>query len=225
MVAFSDYPANHPSSHYEYQIRENYSKQKKVKEQAYKLMETLDGWCPRTKAMVLMDLIFNHQPDVVVEVGIWGGKSFIPMALALKATGKGIIYGIDPWKSSDSIVGFDDANKEWWGKVDHEKVMNHFLRKIREFGLTQNSRILRTTSADAESISNIDLIHIDGNHSEDSALFDVMKWVPLVKSGGFILFDDVDWSTTKKATRWLDEHCYRITTFQGDNVWGIWMKK
>lgn len=189
------------------------------------MMTNLDGWCPKIKATVLMNLIFNHHPEVVVEVGIFGGKSFIPMAYALKSIGSGVIYGIDPWKSSESVVGFDDANKEWWGNVDHEQVMRKFISKLHEYHLAGISKIIRATSAEAEPIENIGLIHIDGNHSELSALYDVKKWVPLVKSGGFIIFDDCDWNSTKKARDWLDEHCYRITTFQEDNVWGIWMKK
>lgn len=218
-----DCPTHYPS-HYEYTIKDSHHKQKKIREEAFRMMSTLDGWCPKIKATVLMNLIFNHQPEVVVEIGIFGGKSFIPMAHALKSTG-GIIYGIDPWKSSESMVGFDDVNKEWWGKVDHEMVMRKFLRKLGEYRLNDISKIIRATSAEAEDISNIGLIHIDGNHSADSALYDVQKWIPLVKSGGFIVFDDCDWNTTKRARDWLDENCYRILTIQEENVWGIWMKK
>lgn len=217
-------------SHYECRItpapQKNIHTQKEIKKTVYKVMTQLDGWCSQTKAMVLMDIIFNHQPQVVVEIGIFGGKSFIPMAYAMKHGGNdGVVYGIDPWEKSESVIGFQDANYEWWSKVDHEKVYTKFTSKIKQLRLADVVHILRTSSKDAPCIYNIDVIHIDGNHSEESALFDVQKWVPLVRRGGIIIFDDIDWPCTYKATQWLDANCYRVTTFQENNIWGIWVKK
>lgn len=214
-----------PPSHYEYSIPQNFGAERTVKQLAFSRMKNLHGWCTNNKASVMMDLIFNHRPKVIVEVGIYGGKSLIPMAMALDYCKEGIIYGIDPWESSESVVGFMDANADWWGMLDHEMIMQDYLAKVREYKLEKYIRTLRTTSADAQPIDEIDLIHIDGNHSEDSAYFDVQKWIPLVKPGGFIIFDDVDWRTTDKAVDWLDKNCIRITTFHENNAWGIWLKK
>ncbi len=205
----------------------NYAGEKEIKQEAFEKMNQLTGWCSHDKASFLMDLIFNHNPNIVVEIGIWGGKSFIPMAIALKyLDNQGIIYGIDPWSSNESTVGFENEpeNYDWWQSIDHIGVMNKFLNKLNEFDLTDVSTIIRSTSEDAEPINNIDIIYIDGNHSEDSALSDVKKWFPLVKNGGFIIFDDLNWIQTKKAVDWLDNSCHRITTFNQDNVWGIWIK-
>ena len=231
---------NQPPSHYEYEITRNFKAEKQVKinvfremkyrkhgqqvkKKIFREMKDLEGWCTYEKASVLMDIIFEHRPDVVVEIGVWGGKSFIPMAAALQYLGKGMIYGIDPWKSEDSIVGFDDANTDWWSKVNHEKIKNGFLNKLHQLHLTDYSTIIEASSADAPLIGRIDMIHIDGNHSEASALYDVKKWVPHVKKGGYIIFDDVDWPTTAKAVKWLNEHCTHVSTYHG--MWGIWIKK
>lgn len=198
--------------------------EQKSKTDAFAMMDQLEGWCSKLKASMLMDLIFTYKPKVVVEVGVFGGKSFIPMAQALGLTG-GMIYGIDPWKNAESAVGMEDENFEYWEKLDHEMILNGFLKKINEFKLENQISIIRATSADAEPIQNIDLIHIDGNHSEETSYFDVLKWVPLVRSGGIIIFDDLDWDTTQKAVAWLDENCTRITQVQDINIWGIWVKK
>ena len=148
------------------------------------------------------------------------------MAIAQKSLNNdGIIYGIDPWKASASVVGFDGVNYDWWSKVDHMMIYNKFSNKLHDLGLMNQVCIIQETSADAPKIYDIDLIHIDGNHSEDSALFDVQKWIPLVREGGFIIFDDLDWATTRKAVRWLDENCTRITTFHETNAWGIWINR
>jgi len=212
------------ASHYECQVPRNYKAEKVLKEKIYVKMKRLDGWCPETKASFLMDLIFNHRPEIVVEVGVWGGKSLVPMAEAIKYNHRGIVYGIDPWKSEASVAGFNDENTKWWGRVDHESVMKSFLSSLKEYRLNEFVNVIRATSVDCQSIENIGLLHIDGNHSEDSALFDVKKWVPLVKQGGFVIFDDLDWPQTEKAVEWLDDHCQRITTFFETNAWGIWIK-
>lgn len=213
-----------PPYHYEFQSKFSYERRREVKEQSYHMMQQLQGWCSNTKAMLMMDLIFNHQPKVVVEVGIYGGKSLIPMANAVRAIGEGIVYGIDPWLTSESVIGFDDNNADWWGMLDHDDIMRGFYQKLNQFGLQNYVKVIRATSADAPLIYDIDLIHIDGNHSEDSALFDVQKWTPLVRTGGFIILDDLDWRTTGNAVKWLDENCHRITSFQDSNVWGLWVK-
>ena len=78
-------------------------------------------------------------------------------------------------------------------------------------------------------IYNIDMLHIDGNHSEKTSFYDVTKWAPQVTSGGFIIFDDINWCengtlTTGRAVQWLDEHCIKVGEFSDSCVWGIWVK-
>ncbi len=77
-------------------------------------------------------------------------------------------------------------------------------------GLEQHVTLVRTTSEDANLIYDIDILHIDGNHSEKSSLFDVMKWAPLVNEEGIIVFDDITWGTTVPAVDWLHENCIKI---------------
>ena len=69
-----------------------------------------------------------------------------------------------------------------------------------------------------------DILHIDGNHSEATSLYDVKKWTPLVKPGGLIIFDDTTWGTTGRAVQWLDENCCKLGEYHEDNDWGIWIK-
>jgi hypothetical protein len=57
-------------------------------------------------------------------------------------------------------------------------------------------QLVQSTSESAALIEDIELLHIDGNHSETTSLIDVTKWVPQVKKGGIIIFDDVNWVTT-----------------------------
>lgn len=195
-----------------------------TKEQAYYYMDRLEGWCTKNKASLLIDLIFMLKPHTVVEIGVWGGKSLVPMAHALKILNNGMIYGIDPWDNAASIKGMEGDNLEWWEKVDHEMIFQGLLSRIKEFNLEDRIELIRTTSELAPSIPNIDILHIDGNHSEDASNLDVIKWVPLVKKGGVIIFDDMTWGTNANAVKWLDNNCIKFVDFHEDNDWGIWIK-
>jgi len=196
----------------------------KAKQEAFSSMRQLEGWCSQEKAAILVDLIFQTDAKTVVEIGVFGGKSLIPMAFAMKYKGSGICYGVDPWSADESLVGMDGVNADWWGHLDHEMIYRGLAKKIDEFALTDEIVLIRETSKDAPEIDEIDVLHIDGNHSEETSMIDVTKWVPLVKKGGFVIFDDMTWGTQARAVAWLDDHCIKVAEYSGDNVWGIWVK-
>lgn len=195
-----------------------------LKNTIFKSMATLEGWCSEEKAGILCDLILLTKPKNVVEIGVWGGKSLVPMGFAIRALGSGQVYGIDPWSAEASAKGMDGVNLDWWSHVNHEAIYQGLVNKIAEFGLKNQITLVRNTSDGAKPIQDIGLLHIDGNHSEEASFFDVLKWAPLVKRGGVIVFDDVNWSTTGRAVAWLDENCVKVAEVKGDNIWGIWIK-
>jgi predicted O-methyltransferase YrrM len=195
-----------------------------LKRNVFQAMERLEGWCSLDKASILIDLVLALKPHVVVEIGVFGGKSLVPMAYALKHNQRGKIYGIDPWVASISAEGMTPEHAEWWNSIDHEQIMQTLITRITEFELNDYTQLLRETSKDAKISKKIDLLHIDGNHSAETSYFDVTKWVPLVRSGGIIIFDDLDWDTTVNAVEWLNTHCIKVTEIKSTNIWGIWLK-
>ncbi len=222
-----------PPSHYEQVVEVDMrGEAPRIKYEAFALMrQIVNGWCTETKAGILIDLILKVRPSVVVEIGAWGGKSLIPMAHALRANQKGVIYGIDPWDAEASLeeMMHEGNKKHWESQAVHEAVLHGLVSHINQFGLGGHIRLVRSTSEDAPPIPNIDILHVDGNHSEKTSYLDVTKWVPLVKSGGWIIFDDMTWhenglNTTEKAVKWLDANCIKIGQFKDGCDWGIWRK-
>lgn len=196
-----------------------------VKQNVFQAMDLLEGWCSKDKASILIDLVLALKPQVVVEIGVFGGKSLVPMAYALKSNQKGKIYGIDPWVASISATGMTPEHAEWWSAIDHEQIMQALITKIGEFELNDFVQLMRETSQDAHIPKlPIDLLHIDGNHSAEASYFDVTKWVPQVRSGGIIVFDDLDWDSTVNAVAWLNAHCIKVAELKSSNIWGIWLK-
>lgn len=202
-----------------------YISSENIKHLAFEAMDKLEGWCTKGKASVLIDLVLLSKPHKIVEIGVFGGKSLIPMAYALQANQIGTIFGIDPWDNQESVRGMDGVNEEWWRNIDHEAILQGLIKKIALFDLEDQVRLIRSSSLDAPLIADIDFLHIDGNHSEEASLIDVKKWTPLVRQGGIIIFDDLNWSGTKSAVEWLNENCINFMDFRGDNIWGIWIKK
>jgi len=203
-----------------------------VKLDAYSYMSELEGWCSLEKAAVLIDLILLEKPRIVVEIGVFNGKSLIPMACALKANEEGKIFGIDPWNTAEAVKGMKlIVNRVFWNQIDFDAIYRSLVEKIEQFNLEEQIVLIRSTSVDAAPIEDIDLLHIDGNHSEVASCQDVTKWVPLVRSGGAIVFNDMTWTeqgikTTARAVSWLDENCEKEMEYTSDySVFGIWRKR
>lgn len=188
------------------------------------------GWCSYQKASVMIDIILAAKPKTIVEIGVWAGKSLIPMAYILKQNGKGKIYGIDPWDPDASIQGLmHESAREFWRIADHDFILERLCGQIKEFGLENYVELIRATSIDAPPIQDIDLLHIDGNHSDETSYIDVTKWVPLVRPGGWIVFDDINWQengirTNSRAVQYLNEHCHKFAEINDLCLWGIWYK-
>lgn len=184
----------------------------KCKRKALYFLPTIQGWCTAEKAERMMDLIYETHPEVCVEVGVYGGSSVYPTAVALKYLDQGLIYAIDPWRNEDCLVGYEigDPNYNWWKRVDLEDIYDGFLKVLRRHKLNSYCYVLRMRGDEAIAQfpdASIDILHIDGNHTEESALYDAKAYLPKVKQGGYIWFDDANWPTTGKAIDYLLEHC------------------
>lgn len=174
------------------------------------IMPNMHGWCSPEKAEELARRIIEIKAFTCLEIGAYAGRSLIAMALALKHLGGGCAIGIDPWESDASIKGFegDAANREWWSKCDHDMIFRLCRAHIKLYG-ADNVILLPHTSQEARKMIHppLDLLHIDGNHSEEQSVFDVENYVPLVRSGGTVVFDDTNWSTTARAQQLLANLC------------------
>lgn len=162
--------------------------------QIEQVVPTMHGWCSVEKAHALASMILALRPEIVVEIGVWGGRSFIPMALALKEVGRGTAIGVDPWSSQASAIGQDAENEKWWGHIaPHEDVFQNFMKHVRELGLESCVHVIRQSSNDYTPPSKIGLLHIDGNHGPQ-AIHDVERYGPNVIRGGLCVMDDLNWS-------------------------------
>ena len=169
------------------------------------------GWCSHEKAVAMYELTRTQQPKVCVEIGVFGARSLAVVAMALRdaQTDGGLpgqVWGIDPW-TNDAAIDHEEnpANRDWWTKVDLDAVRDEAIRRLNASKLLEWARIIVSKSNDAAPLfHSIDWLHIDGNHNEECSTNDVLLWVPKVRKGGYIWFDDADWPQTRKAISILD---------------------
>jgi len=220
-----------PPIHYTHPALYASSLIQQIQRNAIGMMSLCEGWCSEQKGMFLVSLVFAIKPQTIVEIGVYGGKSLIPMAYTLQVNQMGgLIYGIDPWDSMESVKGLQQIEHlSFWENLDHQIILQRLKENIRNFSLEQQIILLQTTSENAPPIYGIDLLHIDGNHSEAMSYLDVIKWVPFVKRGGYIILDDMTWCdngtfTTRRSCEWLDANCKKFIEFTDTCKWGVWVK-
>lgn len=175
------------------------------------LRPRLQGWCTPAKAEALVESVFElPMGPVCVEIGIFGGQSLSALAVACGARG-GHVWGLDPWRRDDALAHVaEPENRDWWSKVDYELVYAQCLRTFLDFGLLRSSTIVRATSARGAALfapSSVDLVHIDGNHSEEESLADVERWLARLKPRGILWMDDIDWPSTRRAQETIGRIC------------------
>jgi hypothetical protein len=155
----------------------------------------LHGWCSVPKAQILASAVIALRPKICVEIGVWGGRSLFPMALAMKELGRGAVIGIDPWQAEASVVGqVNEADRKYWGhQPNHDLVYADFMGRIEPLGLTNILRVLRKKSDEVEPPEEIGILHIDGNHS-DQAVKDVERFATKCPVGALCFMDDIGWS-------------------------------
>jgi len=176
-----------------------------VKETVVRNIPTLPGWCTPEKGSRMAEVCVGAHD--CVELGVFGGRGLVSMALPLKDQGFGRAYGIDPYTAQAALEGTNHpVNIEWWTHLDYEQIAKRAQMAIDYLGLTAHAWLLRARSAEASRMflpASLDVLHQDSNHSEEVSCEEITLWVPKMRPGAYWIFDDTDWPTTKKAQKML----------------------
>ncbi len=164
------------------------------------------------------DLVAVLQPRVLVELGVDRGESYFAFCQSVTENETGTrCFGVDTWRGDQHAGGYDETT---FGQVSGHNRANYeaFSTLIRDSFDTAGEQF------EPESI---DILHIDGLHTETAVRHDFDSWLPKVRPGGVILFHDVDvhsrdfgvwkiWAELQKRGRsW---------TFHDGPGLGVWQK-
>lgn len=183
----------------------------------------LPGWCTPEKGKRIAHLVTQAKPRLCVELGVFGGRSLVAFGFALRHNEVGHIDGIDPFTKSAALEGTNDQkNDEWWANVDYEDIMKQAVHGVESNGLAYFVNIKRAKSlemVDQYADGTIDILHQDSNHSAEVSTAEVRTWISKIRVGGFWIFDDINWSTTKEAQRLLMSRGFiRVESYE---TWAI----
>jgi hypothetical protein len=192
--------------------------------------ESIPGMCDHEKIRALCELFRNAPTGDVVEIGSWWGKSaFVLMRLA-SCYNIGKLLCVDPW-SNEHLIQNDEKGLVDRVPVDADEALTVFQLNLLPYA---NGAVnyLRLPSVDAaveyrgsqtvttpafgetNYVGRIAVLHVDGNHSYDSARADVLAWADLVLPGGWIIIDDYIWpygnGPQRVADEFLGSHCANI---------------
>lgn len=156
------------------------------------------AWCSVAKASTLVSIILALRPKIVVELGVWTGGSAIPMAIALRHLGVGVLIAVDAWSAPDSIQGQGVVDSKWWGETvgpeGHEQAFQMFKSRLEKHHVSAvRCLVVRQRTDEAAVPPSIDVLHHDANHGPQAVL-DIVRWAPAVRVGGLLILDDLDWA-------------------------------
>jgi hypothetical protein len=141
------------------------------------------------------DLVALMKPAVLVELGVDRGESYFAFCQAAAENQRATrCIGIDTWRGDKHAGGYDETT--------FAQVSSHNRANYESF-----STLLRSSFDDALAQfeeESIDVLHLDGLHTETAVRHDVESWLPKLRPGGVLLLHDV---------------CVRSKDF---GVWKIW---
>lgn len=194
------------------------------------LRETLtpmEGWCLNQpgKADRLYDLVHAARSLVTVELGVFGGQSFYPLAWAHAVMGTGYAIGLDPWQAAAATEGTNDPeNDRWWRELDLEQIYLGALAVMQKDIPQRYWQFLRTHSLAGPGYfedGEITLLHQDSNHSEEVSCAELEAWLPKMAPGALWIMDDTDWPTLQ-VVQYQAKTRYGMTLIEDHRTWRVW---
>ena len=115
-----------------------------------------------------------------MEIGSYKGKSTCYLASATAQT----VYAIDPWDMAGNVNGrFGFAQASTREAFDLQTKPYKNIVAIQGFGVAVGK---------SWEGGPVGLLYVDGDHSEQAVLNDVLTWRPLIARGGHVILDDLD---------------------------------
>ena len=182
------------------------------------------GGCSQYKAEVMAGLVVHHNLRSAIDLGVYRGRSLLPLAAAFRWLGSGQAIGIDPYSAAAALQsddhGMGEVLVDWAQAQDWDGLYWGVQNLLVEEGLTSVARLIRERSEEAVhqfGPGTVDLVHIDGNHDGDAVADDLRLYRPLVRPGGFIVLDDASWASVRPVYEELRLRATLVTERYSDS--------
>lgn len=125
--------------------------------------------------IAIQEIIYQVQPDLIIETGIAHGGSLILHASICELIGKGEVLGVD--------IDIREHNKK--------EILNHRMSKRITMiqGSSIDPEIAKQVAEKAKGKEKV-LVILDSNHTHDHVLEEIKAYSPLVTKGSYLLVFD-----------------------------------
>ena len=173
---------------------------------------SLPGQSYLDKLITIISIFSTVPKGDIIEIGSLWGRSAMLFSSLSNQYNKGNVLCVDPWPQDGLTQGVHKALDDYSKILDMSNCFNYFIAKFSSL-FPGRLNYMRQFSDDAiKEYKNfpgklitkefgsviyeqqIALLHIDGNHGYEAIKSDVDNWCPLVVKGGWIIFDDYNWS-------------------------------
>jgi predicted O-methyltransferase YrrM len=169
-----------------------------------RLLKLLDIWRDTQSKITFAEFAMLHElaksaAGPIVEIGAFRGSSTTALALGAKETAQ-FVWSIDPHEGHTTM---DERDR--YDSQDNAA----FIAQMAKHDIGQNVRILNILSEQAAGVIDgpIDLLWIDGDHSPDAVMLDVMLFEP--KTTGAIALHDREYPGVIAAIEELERRGWK----------------
>lgn len=169
-----------------------------------KVRDTFDDlqYMQHDQAIMMRDLIQENDARDILEIGFWHGKSSAYFAAILEDLGRGHLVTIDLKNARRRTPSIDDVLTTLG--LTH-RVTPRFAHRSYTWELAKMIR--------AEPRPQYDLCYFDGGHTWDPTGFGFVLVDMLLRPGGWIVFDDLEWTIdSAMANRATAPHHWRAAS-------------
>lgn len=159
------------------------------------------------------DLVRWMKPARIVELGVHWGTSFFAFAQAVKDE-----------KLPTELIGVDTFRGDEHAGFYGDEVLETVRRIIERYFQAQ-SIVLKpmffTEALASVADESVDLLHIDGLHTQEACRFDYTAWLPKLAPEGVVLFHDTAPSTGYGSAVFWKEVSASLPSFAFEHSWGL----
>jgi predicted O-methyltransferase YrrM len=150
-----------------------------------------------TYRLATLKLALEHEPKVIVEVGVYGGALSALLATVPTLEKQFIV---DSWEGGYS--NFDQKHMDGIAAGVHEWAKTQPKLTVHHMRSLEGAKLFADES--------IDFFHTDGDHSLEGITSDLKAWLPKVKKGGILSGDNYEIAAVAKGvSKLLPGHTLR----------------
>jgi predicted O-methyltransferase YrrM len=150
-----------------------------ARERARAAAASIDGWLSEEQGAALFEAAAGCSGrGAIVEIGSWKGRSTVWLAHGARLAGRRV-FAVDPHVNS---------------REDPEaKTFDAFVENVRRAGVDDvvTPVVMPSPEASTAVVGPVELLFIDGDHSDAGAEADAAIWLPRLIPGGVVLMHDV----------------------------------